>query len=358
MQPSDWLCGSILTAREREAKQQPGTYLPNFTVELDRPMNKRNLCSKSHKWPEAIDIDGDGNLYFSDAVAKELYRFSRERDGSLKNNEELLLKGFKHIGGISIDRQNRLLYLGVTLQEDPVSKVLQIPLGLLNRCQDYKYSYENLKRSVEMNSAALYEYEIGQSRPNGVVFDRKTKNVFYTDENIVQGYFRNKRGHVGDTQGKIKKELLTPNGIDIDPAIEDKTVLVVGQTRKNSILRITLPQVELVKSQQLSGVGGRLGVGPDGLFCLENGGILVAAFLTGQILYLPRDGSTYSDPIVIEDGLDNPTDMVVGPSSSGADNSDSLYVTTLVWWRMLLFPAGKVVEIPGIATRIADKVIT
>jgi hypothetical protein len=324
-------------------------------LEQDRHMTKRNLCSKSHNWPEAIDLDGDGNLYFSDVVAKKLYRFTREGDGSLQKKEELLLQGFKYAAGISIDRENKLLYIGVSLQGEQVSKVLQIPLGLLNRCQDFEYSYENLKRSVEMNSADLNEYEIGESKPNGVVFDKKTKNIFYTDENIIQGYFRNKPGHVGDTQGKIKKKLLTPNGIDIDPTIEDKTVLVVGQPRKNTIVRITMPQVEFGKPKQLSGIGGRLGAGPDGLFSMENGDILVAAFVTGQILYLPWDGSTYSDPIVIEDGLDNPTDLVVGPSSSGADHSESLYVTTLVWWRAFLFPAGKVVEIPDIRSRIAKK---
>jgi hypothetical protein len=318
-------------------------------------MTKRNLCSKSHKWPEAIDIDGDGNLYFSDVVAKKIYRFTRERDGSLKKKEELLFKGFKHAAGISIDRENKFLYLGVRLQGDPVSKVLQIPLGLLNRCQDIEYSYENLKKSVEMNSADLYEHEIGESKPNGVIFDKKTKNIFYTDENIIQGYFSNKPGHVGDTQGKIKKMLLTPNGINIDPTTENKTVLVVGQPRTNTIVRITMPQVELGKPKRISGVGGRLGAGPDGLFCMENGDVLLAAFLTGQILYLPWDGSTYRDPIMIEDGLDNPTDLVVGSSSRGADHSESLYVTTLVWWRILLFPAGKVVEIPDIRTRIAEK---
>lgn len=313
------------------------------------------ISSQSHKWPEAIDVDGDGHLYVSDVVAKKLYRFKREPDGSLQKVEQLLLEGFEHAAGISIDKDNRLLFLGARLQGDPVSKVLQIPLGLLDRCQDYEYSYAKLKRSVEMNSAGLYEYEIGDSRPNGVVFDEKSKNVFYTHENIFQGYLGNKPGHVGDTHGKIKKDLLTPNGIDIDPTVEDKTILVVGQPRTNTIVRIAMPQVELGKPRQLSGIGGRLGAGLDGVFCMQNGDILVAAFVTGQILYLPWDGSAYGDPLVIADGLDNPTDLVVGPSSRGPDGSESLYVTTLIWWRILLFPAGKVLEIPGIRTRIADK---
>jgi sugar lactone lactonase YvrE len=318
-------------------------------------MTKRNLCSESHNWPEAIDFDGDGSLYFSDVVAKKLDRFPREGDGSLQEKEQLLLKGFKHAAGISIDRENKLLYFGVRLQGDRVSKVLQIPLGLLDRCQECDYSYQKLKRSVEMDSEVLYEYEIGESIPNGVVFDKKTKNVFYTHENIIRGYILNRPGYVGDTQGKIKEKLLTPNGIKIDPTIEDKSVLVVGQPRTNTIVRITMPQVELGKPKQIRGIGERLGVVPDGLFCLENGDLLVAGFATGQILYLPWDGSTYHDPIMIEDGLDNPTDLVVGPSSRGADYSESLYVTTLVWWRAFLFPVGKVIEIPDIRTRIADK---
>jgi hypothetical protein len=317
-------------------------------------MTKRNLCSEAHKWPEAIDIDGDGNLYFSDVVAKKLYRFSREVDGSLKEKEQLLLTGFKHAAGISIDRENKLLYFGVRLRGDRVSKVLQIPLGLLDRSQEFDYSYHNLKSSMELNFTTLFEYEIGESRPNGVVFDKLTQNVFYTDEKLVQGYIRNKPGHVGDTQGKINKQLLTPNGIKVDPTSEDNPVLVVGQPLKNTIVRITMPQVELGKPKQISGVGGCLGAGPDGLFCMENGDLLVAGFVSGQILYLPWDGSTYRDPIVIADGLDNPTDLVVGPSSRGPDDSESLYVTTLVWWRAFLFPAGKVVEIPEIRTRIAD----
>lgn len=318
-------------------------------------MTKRNLCSISHKWPEAIDIDGDGNLYFTDIVAKKLYRFTRQTDGSLKLEEQLLLEGFKHVAGISIDRENELLYLGAALKEEQVSKVLQIPLGLLNHCQDFAYSYENLRRSVDMDSVALYEYEIGESKPNGVIFDKLTKNVFYTDENIILGYLRNKPGHVGDTQGVIKEELLTPNGIDIDPTSENDNVLVVGQTRTNTIVRITMPQVELGKPKQLSGFGGLLGPGLDGVYCMENGDTLVAAFVTGQILYLAWDGSAYKDPVVIEDGLDNPTDVVIGPSSLGADQPESLFVTTLIWWRSLIFPAGKVVEIPDVRTRIEDK---
>jgi hypothetical protein len=116
-----------------------------------------------------------------------------------------------------------------------------------------------------------------------------------------------------------------------------------------------MPQVELGEPKQLSGVGGLLGAVPDGVYCMENGDILIAAFASGQILYLAWDGSAYSDPVVIEDGLDNPTDLVIGPSSSGAERSESLYVTTLVWYRTFLFTAGKVVEITDIRTRIEEK---
>ncbi len=66
---------------------------------------------------------------------------------------------------------------------------------------------------------------------------------------------------MGDTQEKINKKLPTPNGIDIDPTIENKTVLVVGQPRNNSIVRITMPKVELCKPKQISGFGGRMGAG-------------------------------------------------------------------------------------------------
>lgn len=323
--------------------------------EKDEHMTNRNLCSKAHYWPEAIDFDGQGNLYFSDIVAKKLYRFRREEDGSLGKQEQLLLQGFKHAAGISIDRGNELLYLGVTLRGDQVSKVLQIPLGLLNRGQEFEYSYEKLKSSVELSPETLYEYDIGVSKPNGLVFDPQSKNAFYTDENILLGYLLNKPGHVGDTRGLIKQAMLTPNGIDIDPSVEDETVLVVGSPRTNSITRIAIPQVEVGEPKQLLGIGGILGPGPDGLYCMQNGDILAAAFVSGQILYLAWDGSEYRDPIVIADGLDNPTDLVIGPSSLGADHPESLYVTTLVWWRSLIFPAGKVIEIPDVRTRILEK---
>jgi hypothetical protein len=202
-----------------------------------------------------------------------------------------------------------------------------------------------------MNPERLYEYEIGDSRPNGVVFDKKTKNVFYIHENLLLGYLMNKPGYVGDIKGTINMNMLIPTGIDIDPTIKDNTVLVVGQREEDSIVRITMPNGAMTRHKKLIKSERHLDR-YDGLFCMENGDILFAGNSTGQILYFNWDGEDYRRPIVIADGLDNPTDLVIAPSSSGADDSESLYVTTVVFWRTILFPAGKVVEIPGIRTRI------
>jgi len=97
---------------------------------------KYRVCTEClHKWPEAVDIGKAGNLYFSDAVEKALYRIRVNRNsGEFVEREEKLLEGLKHAGGISIDKDNNHLYFGI---RDKGSKnikemIVQIPL---DNCQ-------------------------------------------------------------------------------------------------------------------------------------------------------------------------------------------------------------------------------
>jgi hypothetical protein len=94
---------------------------------------------------------------------------------------------------------------------------------------------------------------------------------------------------------------------------------------------------------------------PDGLICLENGDVLVAAFGSGQILYLAKDGDQYRGPFTLAEGLGRPADLVLGPSSQ--NRSRSLFVTPKEAW---FFPfksiaRGKVVEIQNIDLLIKEK---
>ena len=55
-----------------------------------------NICTDyPHTWPESIDTDATGNVYFTDAAEGTLYRIKREDKNSLAKKEELILKDFK-----------------------------------------------------------------------------------------------------------------------------------------------------------------------------------------------------------------------------------------------------------------------
>lgn len=64
-----------------------------------------------HKWPESIDFDQHGNLYFTDAIEKALFQIKRNHNGTLDNKSIPLLLGFDHTSGVSVDRKNAFLYL-------------------------------------------------------------------------------------------------------------------------------------------------------------------------------------------------------------------------------------------------------
>jgi hypothetical protein len=50
-----------------------------------------------HVWPESIDMDRFGNIYFTDAAEGTLYRIRRNKDNSLARQEEALLKDLKEL---------------------------------------------------------------------------------------------------------------------------------------------------------------------------------------------------------------------------------------------------------------------
>jgi len=49
------------------------------------------LIVGNHKWPESIDLDRDGNLYFTDLIEKALFRIKRNKDGALASQNEKVL---------------------------------------------------------------------------------------------------------------------------------------------------------------------------------------------------------------------------------------------------------------------------
>jgi hypothetical protein len=73
-------------------------------------MAEEKLIVGNHKWPESIDFDQDGNLYFTDAIEKALFQIKRSKDGALASTSIQLLYGLDHASGVSIDRENAFLY--------------------------------------------------------------------------------------------------------------------------------------------------------------------------------------------------------------------------------------------------------
>jgi sugar lactone lactonase YvrE len=321
-------------------------------------MAKEELRVGNHKWPESIDLDRDGNLYFTDAIEKALFRIKRNKDGTLASQDEKLLSGFKDAGGISIDRKNNDLYIGVRLRENGgvTSKILQIPLIVFDEpYEGCTYSTNSFKRVLESKSLAALEHPIKPTnthlplpRPNGVLFDPRTRKTFYTHTDLF-----GKKGYLGDTSNSKVKEFISPNGIDMDPTTNDLT-LVFSLTTQNKIIRLNLSTGQQMTKELIHEKQDILGLTPDGLLCLENGDVLTASFLPGKIYYLAWNGQSYHDPLVVVDDLDRPTDMAIGPSSDG--KSESLFITTVKLHRLFFSKGGgKIVEIPNIRELIKIK---
>jgi hypothetical protein len=309
-------------------------------------MAKEKLVVGNHKWPESIDVDQDGNLYFTDAIDKALFQIKRGKDGRLASTSIKLLYGFDHASGVSIDREKAVLYLGAKVKK--AGKIIKIPLHWFETHRDVDY------RSFGGNplsdpSLRLEELDIEfkgkrprAATPNGVVFHRQSDTVFYTDTNIP-GSLWGSMGFLGNTNDLNQPELITPNGIDIDPKTENG--LVVSLLRRNSVILW-----DFKKREETS----RISVGHwlDGLLCLADGNVVVAAFGSRKIFHLSRNGNDFTDPCVIADLSGYPTDLVIGPASDGL--GESLFVTTTrgitSFWG-----GGKVVEISDIQELIQSK---
>jgi sugar lactone lactonase YvrE len=315
-----------------------------------------------HAWPESIDVDREGNIYFTDAFEGKLFRIARNETGILKDAEELLIEGLKRASGISINQDEDVLYMGLALKSDKGTeyKIARVPLDVFTDCDRRPYAYEALKVCARIQQNEIVESNLPKA-PNGVFFHPDSQSVYYTHEALgLFGWLFKKKGHIGrvrfDNQGEptIIKPIFSPNGIDVE-LDRDSLALIVAITLENSINRIILTggKVTAIYSSSLKKAkSGLLGNLPDGLIRLEDGDLLVAAFGSGKVFYLSKQGSYYSDPIEIVRGLGNPTDLTIGPSAK--EDGMSLYVTTkkggILPWSSL--SKGRVVEITDIKKKI------
>ncbi len=311
-----------------------------------------NICTdKSHAWPESIDTDATGNIYFTDAVEGTLYRIRREDENSLAKEEELLLMGFKRAAGISIDREHQVLYMGVIIkwQRKIEYKILGVPLDIFNTCEAFPYTYDGLKECAKLSNIEIYEASI-LNRPNGVIFNSQLQSTYYTHARLgLKEYLFRLKGHVGkmtlntNRQTEIILEMRSPNGIDIYQK-GSETILAVTSTLDHDvkIMRIIDGKTEPISTISLKKSNNRY---PDGLTYLENGDILLTAFGSGRILYLNKDGDRYIGPYTLVEGLGHPTDLAVWPSCKKGPRS--IFVTTKeTWFNTNKSNAqGKVIEI-------------
>jgi hypothetical protein len=216
-----------------------------------------------------------------------------------------------------------------------------------------------------LNDIEIAEMTI-PNRPNGVIFDSKLQSIFYTY--IRLGIFASLfklEGHIGkttvnsDVNVKLIHKIRSPNGIDLDRT-DPGTVLVVASTLDNAVKRITVSEdnAEEILTMPLQKSNAKSqSHWPDGLICLENGDVLVAAYGSGQILYLAKDSNQYRGPFMLAEGLGHPTDLVLGLSSQ--DKARSLFITTKEAW-LIPFKSiakGKVIEIQNIDTLIKRRIL-
>ena len=309
-------------------------------------MAKEKWIVGDHKWPESIDFDQDGNLYFTDAIEKALFQIKRSRDGTLASTSIKLLYGLDHASGVSIDRENAFLYLGARVRK--AGKIIRIPLHWFETHREVDYRSFG-RNTLSDPSPQLEELDIEfrgkrprAATPNGVVFHRQSNTVFYTDTNIP-GSLWGSMGFLGNTNDLNQPEFFTPNGIDVDPKTENG--LVVSLLRRNSVILW-----DFKKGEETSRISVRSWL--DGLLCLEDGDVLVAAFGSRKIFHLSRNGIEFTDSRVIAELSGHPTDLAIGQSSDGM--GESLFVTTTrgitSFWG-----GGKVVEIPHIQELIQSE---
>jgi sugar lactone lactonase YvrE len=315
-----------------------------------------------HAWPESIDIDQEDNIYFTDAYAGTLYRLARNEDGTLKTKEEPLIVGLKRASGISISREEHVMYMGFAIRSDQGTeyRIARIPLDIFTKCTRRPYSYEALRVCAQTQQIELIESKISHAL-NGVIFDRDSQTAYYTYAALgLFNWIFKKKGHIGSVKFNPSMEptiispIFSPNGIDVEPA-GNGVALIVTITLEDSINRIIVSDGDVsanISSSFRKAGGGLLDNLPDGLLRLPKGDLLVAAFGSGKIFYFARRGNKYSDPVEIEQGLGNPTDLTIGLSSDG--NGNSVYVTTkkggLLPWKSI--SQGRIVEITDIDKKI------
>jgi hypothetical protein len=307
----------------------------------------RKLTMGKHNWPESIDFDRSGNLYFSDHREKALFSIRRNPDGALADTDEMLLYGFDHASGVSIDRENNILYLGIQIKK--AGAILCIPLELFDEQTNIRYPsfrWDRLKdlslqpEEIDLNRG---KGKRGSPKPNGVIFDKGTNSVFYTNSNL-EGAALCFNGFVGNTSDPERKKFFTPNGIDVDPTAEG--VLVISLARKKRILRLDWRNKTSLESP-------RIGKMLDGLLCLENGDVLVASFYSKAIFHLRWNGRGYEKPTVIQNKLDCATDVALGQSANGS--GESLFVTATKGFFRSYWEGGAIIEIPNIQALIYSK---
>lgn len=308
-------------------------------------------------WPEAIDADRDGNLYFSDHWGKKLYRLVRATGTGEGRafRQETLLTGLAHISGVSIDRKEETLYLGAQMEGDDNFGILTIPLCRFDE-GPFPVPAIGLKGG-QKKCLAKWVAKKKEGRPNGVVVDPVTKDVYYT----VTGFSPLEKGYVGSVPGEgggtpEPIDMETPNGIDLwtDPNGGETRILIA---------RTGYPPLKKGGGVLLDSAEGKKALpgfsqyNPDGVYCMKNGDVLAAGFASGKILYLQKDKKGYHEAVTLPicQDLGAPTDLVVADASSGAGKS--LFVTTTTPWQ-LFFPKknlnrGRVLEIPHIDQLIA-----
>jgi hypothetical protein len=88
-------------------------------------MAKERLIVGNHKRPASIDVDQDGNLYFTDAIEKALFLIRRSKDDTLASTSHQLPCGLDHRSGVSIDTENAFLYPSAKVKK--ASQVIKIP---------------------------------------------------------------------------------------------------------------------------------------------------------------------------------------------------------------------------------------
>ena len=307
----------------------------------------RSVTKGRHKWPESIDFDRSGNLYFSDHLEKALFRIRRNQDGTLADASERILYGFKHASGVSIDREKNLLYLGARVKRN--GKVIRVPLELFD--QHSNMSYSSFREEIQANpSFQPSDFDLGSAsaeakspKPNGIAFDQDTDTIFYTHSEIEWTWL-GIQGFLGNSKGLVLQEFSAPNGIDTDPT--EKGVLVVSLFWNNLITRLDWASGTEIRSPSF-------GRGPDGLLCLENGDVLVASYRSREVTHLSWNGKEYGFPTVIHSLSDCPTDVAIGPSSGG--NGESLFVTTTKGLLCSFLGGGDIIEILNIRELIGSK---